>query len=159
MRERALRHMMVVVFAVGSILLLLGLAVTTLLFPRSLRELRGMRDSEALRRWKSAPIERTSAIRASFRHGSTITDRGDADLAVAFSEHVDRVVAVTKRLSWRVCVPLMPGLIVMVGGLPGVAWAVAAGLIVLWLAFRPFAVRSQTRRRRSIDLTKRQHVQ
>jgi hypothetical protein len=74
------------------------------------------------------------------------------------SEHVDRVVAATNRVSWWACAPLAPGLILVVASLSRFLWVVVAIPVVLLLAFHPIAIRSRKRRHRSVDLTKQQHA-
>lgn len=139
------------------ILLLLGLSVAAFFVPRSLGDLRGMKNAEASRRWKSAPPETTTAIRAAWRRGSAVAESEDAGLAVAMSEHVDRVLAATRRVSFWVCAPLAPGVLLTLGGLPRVLWLVAGVPLVLSFTFSPVAARSRKRRHRSIDLTKEQY--
>jgi hypothetical protein len=149
--------MIIAVFVAGSMLLLVGVALTAFFAPRSLRDLRRMKDAEALGEWKSAPPERKRAIREAWRHGSAV-DTENAGLAVRMSEHVDRVVAATNRISWWVCAPLVPGMLLVIASVSQVGLLIVGAPLVLWLALQPVAARSRKRRRRSIDLTKKQHA-
>jgi hypothetical protein len=152
--------MIIGMFLAGSVMLLVGLGVTAFFTPRTLRELRSMKDAEALREWKSTPLETRTAVRTAWRRGLVVANPDDARVAVAMSEHVDRVLAATNRVSWWACAPLAPGLVLIVAslGLPRVLWPIVLIPPVLWVAFRPMAARSQKRRHRSIRLTKERHA-
>ncbi len=145
---------------VASAVLLVGLAVAGLVLPRVLRDLRSARDAEALREWKHAAPETKTAIRAAWGRGSAVTESAEARVAVAMSDHVDRVEAATNRVVLLAFAPVAPGLILAIAslGVPRVVWAIVAVPPVAWLAFYPVVARSRARRHRSVDLTKQQHT-
>jgi hypothetical protein len=101
------------VFVLGGILLTLGLAVVGAFVRKPLRDLRGAKDAEALRRWQRAPVAARATIRRAWRSGTPVEDRAAASLAIEMAQHNDSVLAATSRISWWSCVPILPGLLLL----------------------------------------------
>jgi hypothetical protein len=130
--------------------------VAAVFVPRSLRELQRMKEAEMLSEWRRAPSVRTGAIRKAWRDGTAVTDTDDAALALAMSDHVDRVIAATNRVSFWACAPIAPGLVLMLASLSRTVLVVAVAVVVFWFAFHLVAMRSRKRRHRSMNLTRQQ---
>jgi hypothetical protein len=147
------------VLVLGAILLTLGLAVVGVFVRQPLRDLRGAKDAEALRRWQRAPVAARVTIRRAWRSGTPVEGRDAALLAIEMAQHNDSVLAATNRISWWSYVPILPGLLLLLATThtPRVIWLFIVAPMALLLVTHPLAVRSRRRRHRSVELTKRQH--
>ena len=147
------------VFLLGGVLLTVGLALVVLLVPKRLRELRRAKDADALKHWRRSGASTQAAIQHAWRSGTAVENRDAALLAVEMSQHNDRVLTSTKQISWWSCLPILPGLLLLLAStnLPRFVWLLILAPIGLVLVTHPLTVRSRKRRQESVELTKRQH--
>jgi hypothetical protein len=141
-------------FYAGALLELVGLGLTWFFGLRWFRRLQSFKHSDALTAWRRAPTETREGIRAAWRRGSPVEPPDEAQIAVAMSDHVDRVLEATNRVTWWACVPAIPGLALILASFSHALWLLVLVPPAVWLAGYPFTARSRRRRRRSVELTR-----
>lgn len=156
MRPR--RHHFFIVAIAGLIFLSVGAIIAAIFVPRALRDLRSMRNAAALQQWKAASPTSRNTIQGAWRAGTAVADENDARLAVEMSQHVDRVIAATRRVVWLACATV-PGVLLLVFAESSTfVWVIVAAVVVIWLALDLITVQSRRRRHRSVALTMQAHA-